>query len=270
MEYKTYIPDENLSSFVNCYWTLDIGRDPLPKKQRIVPDGCIEMIFHYGDLYRQYLADGSFMTQPRCFVFGQITETLEIEASGITGIFAVRFQPDGFAPICNVHLQEIENKAVELPYLFGEEGILLQNRILEAASNAYRIGIIEEFLNARFTSPISIDHLTKNCVEVLMNVNGHIQVNDLSEKTQIHRRQLERRFSETIGLSPKQLAKMLKIQAALKSLKGKHFNTLAELATENNYYDQAHFIKDFKEFTGMSPKQFYADNLQLTALFIGN
>ena len=92
MDYQTFEPNPTVNSFVKCYWTLVAPKEVIPQKQRIVPDGCMEMIFHHGDLFRQYAANGSFILQPRCFVFGQITTPLEIVPTGETGIFAVRFQ----------------------------------------------------------------------------------------------------------------------------------------------------------------------------------
>src|SRR5690606_26948237 len=92
MTYHTYPPSNELSAFVKCYWTMESSGVPM-EKQRIVPDGCMEMIFHYGDLYRQYTDEGNSIVQPRCFVFGQITHPLDIEPTGETGIFAVRFYP---------------------------------------------------------------------------------------------------------------------------------------------------------------------------------
>ena len=59
MDYKTYNPVSDLSAFVKCFWSLDGPAENKPEKQRIVPDGCMEMIFHYGDLYKQYLENGN-------------------------------------------------------------------------------------------------------------------------------------------------------------------------------------------------------------------
>jgi AraC-like DNA-binding protein len=69
-------------------------------------------------------------------------------------------------------------------------------------------------------------------------------------------------------MSPKQLSRVVRLQATLKMLEQNKFSTLTSLAHENGYYDQAHFIKDFKEFTGMSPKSFFSGNLKLAALFV--
>lgn len=214
----------------------------------------MEMIFHYGDLYRQYLPDGSFILRPRCFIFGQISSLLEIEPTGVSGIMAARFRPDGFASFAPFPINEMENKAVMLRKIFGEDAALFETSVLSASSNEERIKLIESFLINKLSSPEAADRIAKASVEILLNHSGQVSVYELAEQLNINRRQLERRFSSVIGLSPKQFSKMIRLQAALKMLQQKQFISLTSLAYENGYYDQAHFIKDFKEFTGMSPK----------------
>ncbi len=268
MNYQTYIPCPQLTNFVKCYWTLEAPHTLESEKQRIVPDGCIEMIFHYGDLYKQYLNETDFIIQPKCFVFGQITAPLEIEPTGQTGIIAVRFTPDGFLPFATMPLEQMENKPVKLTKLFGNEAILLEENILTAKTAEDRIKIIEAFLILKLQSTEAADRLAKESVEILLQTSGQVSVDELSGQLLVNRRQLERKFSSAIGLSPKQLSKIIRLQATLKMMQAKQFKNLTSLAYENGYYDQAHFIKDFKEFTGFSPKEFYAGNLHMSALFI--
>ncbi|TND09274.1 MAG: AraC family transcriptional regulator [Bacteroidetes bacterium] len=268
MDYKTYNPVSDLSAFVKCFWSLDGPAENKPEKQRIVPDGCMEMIFHYGDLYKQYLENGNAIIQPRCFVFGQITQPLEIEPTGTTGIFAARFHPDGLSPLIALPLSKMENRAVPLQELFGEEVIHVEKKILKAKKNETRKQIIETFLLNRLLSPESIDRIAKESVEIITNLKGQVSVDELSEQIKINRRRLERKFSSAIGLSPKQLSKIIRLQSTLKMLANKRFTSLTSIAHEGDYYDQAHFIKDFKEFTGMSPKKFYAGSLKMSSLFI--
>ncbi len=68
MNYQTFEPNQDLTPLIKCYWTLESPKEETPQKQTIVPDGCMEMIFHYGDLYRQYTENGNSIIQPRCFV----------------------------------------------------------------------------------------------------------------------------------------------------------------------------------------------------------
>ncbi len=270
MNYQTIEPNQDLVSLVKCYWILENPREESPQKQTIVPDGCMEMIFHYGDLYRQYIENGNSIIQPRCFVIGQLTRPLEVEPTGETGVFSVRFLPNGFLPFATIPIKEMENKAVALEKLFGKDGLEIEEKILKASANSERIKLVEAFLLSRLTDSQTIDRIVKATVETILSGSGQLSVEALSKQTNINRRQLERKFSLAIGLSPKQLSKTIRLQATLKMLLNKNFTSLTALANQGEYYDQAHFIKDFKEFTGLTPKEFYGNSFQMTSFFIAD
>jgi len=269
MNYQTFEPCNDLSTLVKCYWTLESPKDNNPQRQTIVPDGCMEMIFHYGDLYKQYIENNNSIIQPRCFVFGQLTQPLDIEPTGETGIFSVRFHPSGFMPFATIPIKEMENKAVSLEKLFAKDGEEIERNILNANTTIERITLIEKFLLSRLANTDLISRIVKSTVETILTTGGQLNVYELSKQLNINRRQLERKFSSAIGLSPKQLSKTIRLQATLKMLLNKQFTSLTALAYEGEYYDQAHFIKDFKEFTGLTPKEFYGNNLKMSSLFCG-
>ncbi|MBL7744599.1 MAG: helix-turn-helix transcriptional regulator [Chitinophagaceae bacterium] len=267
MNYQVYTPSRELQVFVKCFWTLEADSKEEPSRQRVLPDGCMEMIFHYGDLYKQYFEDGSFVVQPRSFIFGQITRYIEIEPTGASGIVSARFHPEGLSPFLKIPVSALENKAVSMGDLFGGKGHDLEKEILSATGNLQRIKIIEQFLLSLLADPGTADTITKNCVDAIFRSQGQIAVADLAGKMNINRRNIERKFAATVGMSPKQLSKAVRLQAALKMLQENNFSSLTSLAYDNGYYDQAHFIKDFKEFTGLSPKSFFAGNLRFATLF---
>ncbi len=267
MNYQVYTPSPELQQYVKCYWSLDDEKSDIPVKQRVLPDGCMEMIFHYGDLYKQYFEDGSGIIQPRSFVFGQISKYIEIAPTGISGIISARFLPDGLTPFLDLQLTELENKAVPISEIFNDEGKKLEEDVIAASENESRFKLIEIFLLSKITESKTIDAITKSCVEVIFQSQGQIGVVELADKMNINRRNMERKFTSLIGISPKQLARVARLQATLKMLEQKKFTNLTSLAYENGYYDQAHFIKDFKEFTGLSPKSFFSGNLKLSSLF---
>ncbi|MGZ8552408.1 MAG: DUF6597 domain-containing transcriptional factor [Chitinophagaceae bacterium] len=267
MNYQVYTPIPDLQSFVKCFWTLEDDGIEQAVKQRVLPDGCMEMIFHYGDPYRQYFEDGSSIIQPKSFVFGQIISYIEIEPTGVTGLVAARFLPDGLSPFLKTPVSSLENKAVHISNVFGEKGKELEVKVLASNNNAERIKIIETFLLSRLIDPQTINTITKSCVDIIFRSQGQLDVLELAGELKINRRNMERKFVSAIGLSPKQLSRVVRLQATLKMLEQKNFGSLTSLAYENGYYDQAHFIKDFKEFTGTSPKFFFSENLKLATLF---
>ena len=264
---KTYKPNIELTKFVIQYWTLDGEKENIPLKNTIVPDGTMKLIFHYGDTYKHHSQNGEITILPKCFLIGQLTKPYVIEPTGVTGSFVVQFKPNGFLPFTSIPIKEIENTAVPLDTLFGENGKILGEQILNANSTSKRIQIIETFLLKELADKRTIDNIVKSTIETILNANGQFSVNEFSKSNNINRRQLARKFSSDIGLSPKQLAKTIRIQKTLKVLLNEEIMSLTDLAYVSEYYDQAHFIKEFKEFTGLTPKQFFGDDLKMSLIF---
>lgn len=264
---RIFQPSVFLNEFVQCYWDLQGNINSTPKKNTIVPDGTMKLIFHYGDTYLNHREDGRKVILPRCFLIGQLTKPYIVEPLGVTGSFVVRFHPDGFLPFSTLPIKEMENTAVPLDKLFGEEGLELGERILNAISCAERIILIEEFLIKRLRHYSALDLLVKSTIETIRTKNGNFGIGEFSRKMSIDRRQLARKFASNVGLSPKQLSKTIRIQAALKSLLSEDVTSFTDLAYQNDYFDQAHFIKEFKEFTGLTPKEFYGENLRMSLIF---
>src|SRR5689334_7976103 len=139
MDYQVFDPSISLQPFVKCFWTLEAAATPSPVRQRVVPDGCMEMIFNYGDRFYQYPEDGSCILQPQSFIFGQITNFLEIAPSGVTGLVAARFLPEGLALFLDCSVAFLENKAVSIQEIFGKTGDELEQAIIHSPSNRQRI-----------------------------------------------------------------------------------------------------------------------------------
>jgi AraC-like DNA-binding protein len=264
---RTYEPNIELTEFVKRYWTLDGEKENIPLKNTIVPDGTMKLIFHYGDTYKHHSQDGKVSILPKYFLIGQLTKPYVIEPIGLTGSFVVHFKPNGFLPFTTIPIKEMENKAIPLNKLFGQEGVELGIQVLNANSTSERIQIIETFLLKKLADKKTIDNIVESTVETIISTNGQFSVSEFSKSNNVNRRQLARKFSSNIGLSPKQLAKTIRIQTTLKTLLNKEITSLTDLAYENKYFDQAHFIKEFKEFTGLTPKEFFGNDLKMSLIF---
>lgn len=269
MDYKTYEPHTDLKSLISCYWTLEVPKQPEPQKQRIVPDGCIEMAFILGDDIKRYTSENDFILQPREMVLGQTIAPFYIEPTGYVNTFAVRFYPYGFANFVSEPISNLANKETPINQLFEKETAdHLEQKISNAENTEQRISIIETFLLERLNEEKTIDTIVKNTVDSLISSNGSASINSILKDDLSKRRQLERNFKKQIGVSPKQLGKVIRLQTALKMLLDSKPESLTNIAYESDYFDQAHFIKDFREFTGINPKEFITnENLALSALF---
>jgi len=264
MDYRVYTPRAALLPYVKCYWSLDSGDTPfMPGVERVFPDGCIELIFHYGDRFRKYLNDAQTVLQPRSFIHGQIRSYIDLEPTGHTGIFSVRFQPAGLQAFVAMQAGELSGLTVEPDSIWGNDGDVLQDRILNASSHAQRVQITETFLLQRLRRNTYSTEALGYCIQQLHQSGGLISMDSLAEKANIGRRHLERRFVSGVGMSPKLLSRIIRFQNMLRLIGENRLNSLTALAYEGGYYDQAHFIRDFKEFTGLNPRAYFSENLAM-------
>ena len=269
MDYQKFLPSPDLVALINCYWTLEVPKEDSARKQRIVPDGCIEMAFILGDDIKRYTSDEEYVLQPREMVLGQILEPFFIEPTGYVNTFAISFFPFGFANFISTPIKSLANKETPIEVLFGEKiSREIKQNIIQARNTEERIKFIETFLLNRLSQTTTIDTIVKTTVDTLLLTKGNSSITEILKNDLSKRRQLERKFKNQIGMSPKQLGKVIRLQTALKLLINREKESLTSIAYQSDYYDQAHFNRDFKEFTGVNPKEFLVDDtLALSALF---
>ena len=269
MNYQTFKPHPDLESLVNFYWSLEVPAEYNSQKQRIIPDGCIEMAFILGDDIKRYTSEDEFIIQPRAMVLGQTIEPFYIQPIGYVNTFAVSFYPYGFANFISEPIKKLVNKETPIDLVFGEVSAKeLERNIIKATDTKERIEFIEKFLFDKLNDKTTIDNIVKTTIDTLLSTKGSAQINKILKQDLSKRRQLERKFLEQIGISPKQLGKVIRLQSALKILLNEESENLTNIAYKSEYYDQSHFIKDFKEFTGISPKEFLGNkNMALSSLF---
>jgi hypothetical protein len=268
MNYQTFQPQPDLSALVKFYWTLEVPFDPNNQKQKIIPDGCIEMTFNLKDKIKRYVSENDFIIHPDSMVMGQRTKSYFIEPLGDVNSFAICFYPYGFANFVGTPLEKLVDIETPIESLFGEiPAKVLEQKIVQATSTQERIEVIEMFLLDKLNQNATIEDLVKTTVDSLLATNGSSPINQILKDQLSKRRQLERNFKKQIGISPKQLGRVLRLQAALKMLLSDK-KSLTNIAYETEYFDQAHFIKDFKEFIGTTPKEFLGnENMALSTLF---
>ena len=269
MNYQTYKPHKDLESIVKFYWTLEVPFDPKNQKQKIVPDGCIEMTFNFGDKIKRYTSETDFTLHPNAMVMGQRTKSYYILPIGNVDTFAICFYPIGFINFVKIPLENLVDKETPIAELFGQaEANELEQQINQAIDTQQRIDIIETFLLKKLNEKSTISNIVKSTVDTLLKTKGTTPINAILKDDISKRRQLERHFKKQIGISPKQLGKAIRLQATLNLLLNKKSETLTDIAYESEYFDQNHFIKDFKELVGVTPREFLKnEHMALSALF---
>lgn len=269
MNYQTFKPHKDLEAIVKFYWTLVVPFDSKNQKQKIVPDGCIEMTFNFGDKIKRYISENDFILNPNAVVMGQRTKSYYILPIGNVDTFAICFYPIGFVNFVNTPLEGLVDKETPIAELFGQvEANELQQNINQAINTQHRIEIVEAFLLKKLNEKATISNIVKSTVDTLLKTNGSTSISTILKDDTSKRRQMERHFKKQIGISPKQLGKVIRLQATLHMMLNQKAETLTDIAYENEYFDQNHFIKDFKDLVGITPKEFLGNkNMVLSALF---
>jgi AraC-like DNA-binding protein len=266
VEYREIRPRPLLSKFIECFWTLegDAGSEPA-QPQRILPDGCAELILNSGAPFEEHRESGERSRQPMRFLIGQITRPLLISPTGRVQIVGIRFHPGGSLPFFRLPMHEATDRVVNLGGLDAEWERAIAARSGEAATLLEHVAIAEELLLERICSGLNHSKLWL-VVAKIVDCGGQISVERLAFDAGVSRRQLERRFLSEVGIGPKLLCRILRFQQVFRAME-RNDATWAGIAAACGYYDQAHLIRDCQEFAGETPSALFRQRDELTEFF---
>ena len=257
MTYLEFKPQWPLSEFVQLIWVWEDATNVhhLPR-ERIVPDGIVELVFHFGDPLVTYFPDDTASIQPLNFVIAQVEEFIEIEAQGPIGLISVRFFPWGAYHFLNVPIKELKDRIIPAELIWNDAVLVLQDKICCASNNTTRINLVQDFLlhqlRKNFVEYPDLDDIVK----YIAHTHGRTPIERLTREIGMSQRNLERKFIHSVGISPKQFSRIHRFLGACSGLKRADYSSLTDFTYDMGYYDQSHFIRDFKAFSGMNPTEF--------------
>jgi AraC-like DNA-binding protein len=239
---------------VALIWTLELD-DPRAwgATQRILPDGIVEVIFHWREPFAMSFAHQYPAVQPRSFAVAQARRFIEIAPLGPSGFLSVRFRHGGGCHFMRPPVSAFADGLVATGDLWGTEGDALQAKLEDAPSIEARVRLVEGFLLlqlARHYRP-GVDHLAS----AMFRRPGPQRIADLCRDLGVGERRLERIARTALGVSPKQSLTLARFLRACRLIRTGS-RSLADVAQVCGYYDQAHLNGDFKALSGMTPRQF--------------
>jgi len=263
MQYRESQPSHRFLRLVKCFWSLEYAGNSEP--EAIIPDGCIEIIFNLGDRFHRYDATGP-TRQPRNLIAGQMRHSVLIAPSGLVRLFGIRFHPLGAHRFFKLDMQELTDRIEPLDAVWNGTAETSE-QLAAAASHEEQVALAERALATRL-DPAAGDMRAEMAVGLISRASGVVSIASLARELEISERGLERRFTATIGLSPKAFSRIVRFQSVLRSIKPGC--DLLDLAIAHGYYDQSHLIADFRQFAGTTPKSFIERQHVLTDVFIAD
>lgn len=260
MSYREFAPSPALRPWVRCFWTLsDDASAAGPTVQRVLPDGCADVIVDLGDRpIRVGNPPGQGTSRgprERVYAVGTMTRPLLVERSGKLDYVGVRFRPGRAAAFLGIALGEITDARVGLEHLWGPAAARCGDRIAESGGTRARLSTMEAVLLARLRGPggIAPDPRVDRVVAGLLASAGRAAIGGLADGLGVSRQHLTRSFRRQVGVPPKLFARVVRLQAALEQARSRPAPQWSRIAHEAGYCDQSHLIRDCRELAGEPP-----------------
>lgn len=258
LRYREIRPSPQLRHFIDTVWILEHdGESRAP--QRVVPDGHSELILNWGQPFEASEA-GEWRAQPRCFLAGQIAGPLFLRPAGPAKMLGIGFHAHGAANLFKQPMQELSGQFTPVEDL----SLALSRNLNRALEAPDPIRAIEAaLLSAANHRP---DLLIAEAVRRIDRANGALDLACLARDLGLSIRQLERRFLTAIGLAPKIYCRIQRFKKVFGVI-GQPAHNWVETAVACGYYDQAHLIRDYKEFSGTTPAALLSKDADLARHF---
>jgi AraC-like DNA-binding protein len=258
MIFHAHVPEPPLSHCVAQIWHSD-GYAPAHEKERILPDGSIQIVINLREnLTRFYDRRNTNECENLrgAVISGAHSEFTVIDTAEQASVLGVQFKPGGAYPFLGMPANELRNSHVSLDALWGAGGVDLRERLLEAATPEEKFRIVEKALLAQASDSLAAHPALEYALQEFRNLPKLRTISSVIHSIGVSKRRFIQVFDERVGLTPKLFCRVRRFQSALQLMARGGKIEWADLAVDCGYFDQAHFIHDFTDFSGFNPSVF--------------
>jgi AraC-like DNA-binding protein len=251
MEMHDFVPSRLLRPFIKTYKIIETRHEVT---NRVLPNTSIVIAFRYRG-HVNYLGQDSRSPLPQAAISGLQKSVRLINYHENSATLLVIFKEAGAAAFFKEPMHELFGHSISLDGFADRHAIeIVEEQLSEASKNIQRIAIIEQFLLTRIIK-FKSDPLIIATVNTIQATKGIIGIKALANASYISQDALEKRFRKMVGATPKQFANIVRMNTIIANKQSRQ--SLLDIALEGGYYDQPHFNKDFKLFTGQPPADFF-------------
>jgi AraC-like DNA-binding protein len=256
VQIREYKPHSLLQDHILCYWEGSFlpGNELLT--QTVVPGGYIDLVVHLSDAYCQLVTNNEWQTSPVYTCIGLWDKAYQVRFPHHVSTFGIRFYPESVEQFFKVPVRLFINSAIDSSLFSNQPLTGICHKVREATSTKERIAILNDFLLKQVNTQEDTFSYIAKAAKIIRQGADNLTIEDISRKSFISRRQLERGFKKRIGLSPKLYMRISRLNKVQEAFSGNQEENLTKLSYTLGYADQAHFTRDFKQFTGRTPGQY--------------
>lgn len=256
LHYQVISPHPLLASYIGCYWILRVPAGQPERRELILPDGYAELILNYGKPYVwRDQARGVENVIKTVHLVGERDASILVDLQEGLNQIGVKFKPIGLFALLRQPLEELANQMVEADALSDRSIQELSEQVFEAPNDTAKIEVLNSFFLKRLLVAELPDARIQAALKFILHHQGNIRIDELNGHLDIHYKTLERTFKTYVGLTPKVFARIVRFKSAYKQ-----FHSVAlrdpSFFLDLGYYDQNHFIKDFKYFLHTTPSAY--------------
>ncbi|WP_338119784.1 helix-turn-helix transcriptional regulator [Paraflavitalea pollutisoli] len=254
MFYQEYQPGPPLRQYVKCYYLYE-SDSAVAFDDTVLPSGHMEIIFNLGDGQWQTAPDSDFLTHPAIELWGQIVRPLPVRSIGRNSMLGIRLFPQAAPFFLSDKADLFTNQVVDYSQAADHAVRQLHQRLLDTTVRQQRIQLVEDYLRARLTRFERKFNKLSIVNDVMREIGSRDffdNLDNVAARYGITARYLQKLFLQYTGLTPKLYSKINRFQHSLRLVNEQRFS-LTSIAYDCGYFDQSHFIREFKSFTGYAP-----------------
>jgi AraC-like DNA-binding protein len=252
-------PQPQLALCVAAIWIFESGAGvPISDSRIVVPDGHAKILIPYKNPLSVTIADSLFYaSEQQIFLTGIQNKPRTIcSPEADAGTIGIELTPKGLYHLFHLSMSELTDRIYSFEDLFGAWGRRLQTILGDIEEPDAKIAQLQITLTHLMHQNTNDFSLLDHTIERLIQSHGMTRIQELARETGYSRRYLDMLFREHVGLSPKSLASILRFQSMYRGWMQVNLRTFSKDSLYAHYYDQAHFIKEFKRFTGYTPQKY--------------
>lgn len=257
MQQFTHYPSAALRPFLEFYRFIQFEDDrALAAVLKDYPKTAMDMVFCFDGLLQIKLHDGKVMTLDSHAFIGHFDQAYEVLMGGMLTLFHIRFKANGVYPLSPLPLKQVVNGCIPLADFMEEmKHHHLYERLALATSMDDKVKTMEAFLIPYYQGE-QLHHRLDYGLRLIEQSRGLIAVKQLAEGLNTNYKSLDRWFNKKVGLTPKRFLQITRFKHILLELEKQDQPDWIKLVVDFGFYDQAHFIKEFKQFAGALPTTF--------------